>query len=66
VVLGGELDTTRGRRSMGGLASAQISYKPWDGVDFTVGYAIAGGQDRVTLEVFEPLDQVYLKVRADF
>ncbi len=64
--LGGELDTTRGRRSLGGLFHALLSYKPFDGAEVALGYVMARGEDRVSIEMFEPLDQVYLKIRADF
>jgi len=64
--LGGELDTTRGRNAVGGLFSALLSYKPFDGAEVVLGYVMARGEDRVSIEMFEPLDQTYLKIRADF
>jgi hypothetical protein len=64
--LGGELDATRGRRALGGLFHALLSYKPFDGAEVVLGYVMARGEDRVSIEMFEPLDQAYLKIRADF
>jgi hypothetical protein len=64
--LGGELDATRGRRALGGLFHALLSYKPFDGAEVALGYVMARGEDRVSMEMFEPLDQAYLKIRADF
>jgi hypothetical protein len=64
--LGGELDTTLGRKALGGLGSLNLRYKPFDGAQIEIGYVLARGQAGTTFEVFEPLDQVYLKFRADF
>ena len=64
--LGGELDTTKGRRALGGLGNAMLIYKPFDGAEFVLGYVMARGEDKASFEIFEPLDQVYLKIRSDF
>jgi hypothetical protein len=64
--LGGELDTTRGRKAVGGLFGGLLSYKPFDGAEVQLGYVMARGEDQVSIEMFEPLDQLYLKIRADF
>ncbi|MBN2498678.1 MAG: hypothetical protein JXR96_29070 [Deltaproteobacteria bacterium] len=66
LALGGELDTTLGRRSLGGLGNLLITYKPFDGSEVALGYVMARGEDGTTLEMFEKLDQVYLRFRADF
>ena len=64
--LGGELDTTLGRQALGGLFHGMLSYKPFDGAEVVLGYVMARGEDRVSIEMFEPLDQAYLKIRTDF
>lgn len=64
--LGGELDTGEGRHALGGLLSAEMSYKPFDGSEVVLGYVMARGQDGASFELFEPLDQLYLRIQADF
>jgi len=41
-------------------------FEPASGAQIEIGYVLARGQAGTTFEVFEPLDQVYLKFRADF
>ncbi len=66
VNLGGELDHTLGRDALGWLANAQLTYKPFDGSEIILGYLMARGEDGTTFDIFEKLDQAYLKVRAEF
>ncbi len=66
VSLGGELDTTLGRRAVGGLGNVTVSYKPYDGSEIVLGYMMARGESGTAFEIFEELDQAYLKFRADF
>ncbi|HOX44837.1 MAG TPA: hypothetical protein PK668_14655 [Myxococcota bacterium] len=64
--LGGELDTTQGRDGLAGLLNALISYKPFDGSEVAIGYLMARGEDGTSLQLFEALDQLFLRFRADF
>ena len=64
--LGGELDTNLGNNTMGWLAGIDMAYKPFDGIEMKLGYVMARGEYGTSLEVFEPLDQVYLKITAVF
>ncbi len=66
VSLGGELDTTLGRRAVGGLGNVVMTYRPYDGAQIVLGYLMARGEAKTAFEMFEELDQAYLKFRADF
>lgn len=66
LTLGGELDTTRGHRALGGVLIAEVSYQPSEAVFVVLGYALARGQDDTTLSLFEPLDQLYGKLLLYF
>jgi hypothetical protein len=64
--LGGELDTTGGRRALAGLLSALVTYKPFDGSEVALGYLMSRGERGTSFQMFEQLDQLYLRFRADF
>lgn len=64
--LGGELDHTFGRNALGWLGNAQVTYKPYDGAQVVLGYLMARGEDGTTFQIFEQLDQAYLKFRTEF
>ena len=64
--LGGELDITDGNNGLAGLGNLNISYRPYDGAEIALGYMMARGEDGTTFEIFEALDQAYLKFRSEF
>ncbi|HUU00292.1 MAG TPA: DUF1302 family protein [Myxococcota bacterium] len=66
LTLGGELDTTRGRDGLAGLLEATVSYQPFDGAEVLLGYIMTRGEGGTGLDMFEPLDQVFLKFTAEF
>ncbi len=66
LALGGELDATRGRNNLAGLLEATIAYQPFDGAEVLIGYVMTRGESGTSLEMFEPLDQVFLRFKAEF
>lgn len=64
--LGGELDTNNGARGLGATWNASVAYRPFDGSEVTLGVLMARGDEGTTLDLFQQLDQAYLKFRADF
>jgi hypothetical protein len=64
--LGGELDHNRGRDALGWLFNTQLSYAPYDGSKIVLGYLMSRGEAGTTFDMFEQLDQAYLKFRVDF